>query len=111
MALELTPPPLYLPFQLCRLHGLERNLEKFILASRPPWDQRCLFLVSRNLVSLFEDLPPFWQEIDPFQGWVEVFNLLLSNWYEIRRLAGPQVEAGFIPHVKGSRIALSTEEK
>jgi hypothetical protein len=26
-------------------------------------------------------------------------------------LAGPQVEAGFIPHVKGSRIALSTEEK
>jgi hypothetical protein len=105
MALELAPPPLYLPFQLCRLHGLERNLGKFILASRPPEDLRCLFLASQNLVTLFQSLPAYWQTIDPFEKWTEVFELFLASKYEIRRLAGPQVEAGITRRSKRSKSA------
>lgn len=80
------PPPIYCPLQLAKRHGLEDSFQRFIRVSRPPENLQCLLLVCRNLLDVFRALPPFWQNVDPFQEWTLLFDVLLANHYEIFRL-------------------------
>ena len=86
----------YLLPSLMRAH-LRLPFQRFLLTARPPLDLRCLLLVSRNLLSIFNAPtanPPGWFGMDPFQQWPELFQHIIDRKDEISDRIGPQVAFG-----------------
>jgi hypothetical protein len=93
-ALLLPPPVLYYPRQLAEDNGLGNEFTNFLEVCKPPEDLRCLFLVIFRLRGAFISLPAF-KDIEPFKGWPQLFDLIEAYRYEVVRLSGRQVRAGF----------------
>lgn len=93
-SLLLCPPLLYYPRQLAEDNGLGNEFTSFLEVCKPPENLRCLFLVIFRLRGAFEALPAF-KDIEPFKGWPQLFDLLEAHRYEVVRLCGRQVLAGF----------------
>ena len=64
--------------------GLESTFEKFLAVTEGPSNGRCLIPVCIRLRTLFEKMP-FWKDVDPFQGWDRLVDVVLDNRRELER--------------------------
>ncbi len=72
-------------------HDLRKPYVLFLRVTRPPFNLKCLLLVSIRAVRLFRDLPESWQDLPPFREWQELFWFLVANRHAIRTRFGHQI--------------------
>lgn len=79
--LLLQPASDYFLRVLARDAGLEESFQAFMDAAAPPENMQALLFAADRFRSVLTDpkLPSHWNQMQPFLGWVDLFNLFLSN--------------------------------
>ncbi len=81
---KLPEPDALALYTLLNQTGLESTFEKFLAVTEGPSNGRCLIPVCIRLHELFEKMP-FWKDVDPFQGWDRLVDVVLDNRRELER--------------------------